>query len=97
MSMTTAVSMQFRRNIESFGYQFLRRSITTSVLKNASQVDHPATQAVGDLHLPEQEGTATKPTVEPFQSPVCAYNEWDPLEVSIFCARTATTTSYLRQ
>ena len=75
--------LQSRPN-RSCEYQFLRTNTTTSSLKNAPQVQ-PATKAVGDLHLlPEQEVAASKPTVELSQSPVCAYNEWDPLEVSIY-------------
>ena len=79
--------IQLRRH-KSFGYQFLRRSTTTSVLNKASQVDQPV---IGDLHLPEQEDAATKPTAELSQSPVCAYNEWDPLEVDLTMFHAAYT------
>ena len=73
---------QLRPN-KSCGYQLLRTCTTTSALKNAFQIDQPTTKVVEDLHLTEEEGPAYKPRVEPSQSPVCAYNEWDPLEASI--------------
>ena len=79
---------QLRPN-KNYGYQLLRTITTTrmSALKNSSQVDQLTTKpAVGELHLDEQEGAATKPTVELSESPVCAYNEWDPLEASIVCS-----------
>ena len=79
---------QLRPNKNYGGYQLLRTIATTrtSALKNSSQVDQLTTEAVADLHLTEQEGATTKPAVEPLQSPVCAYNEWDPLEASIVCS-----------
>ena len=72
------------------GYQ-IRSEITTSAFRTASGVAAPTVKAAENLHQAEpREQEVAELTQE---SPVCAYNEWDPLEVLLNLSPHATQAS----
>ena len=74
--------------IQKFGFQ-IRAKTTSSTLNKASV---PAANAVEEVQLDAahcDKDVVTKPNIADDQtSPVCAYNEWDPLEVRVIFTLT---------